>query len=288
MGTVRSSLVLVSMLIYGCATDAFAESPVPATGEKTWIPRTRKELLGEPRAPVVGAVCKADLLNAKELVGRVGPELELGQRELLNKAVVNAERAWVSFEATANATGVSAELKLLGARSLTGALASVQASMVLPILVVLWPSSIGPECANCPEPLRLEQRKTAEALREVSKTAEQIQEQIDAGRQRAPSQRPANAPLTAPRVNPTKEPKSKPGGQGQPPRKPPCIVTGIGGKGASQPEKAPPAPMRCDYLCDDIPVKLTDVIGRTLEDCETPENMGRAMREAARIRGTRG
>ena len=109
-----------------------------------------------------------------------------------------------------------------------GGIAALSYGPLLIAFAALCPSSTaGPELdhGSSPDALR-------EMLREAAKASEEVSIQLEAGRPRPPKSRPEDAPVREPRSDPTKEPTPQPGGQGQPPGgKPPCIVTGSGGKG---------------------------------------------------------
>lgn len=253
--SLRPACVLLCLLS-ACSTMEFAYGPTPHTEETAWTPSTRIELVSVSRRPAVAmgaAFCKADLLRARDALSGARDKLLPEQWELLDKRVTSAEREWVDFESAASANGMPAEIPRAGARGLpvaggvAGTLESAGAAPALALLILFWPSSsIAPECERCPEPLLIEQRKTADALREVSKAAEQVKEQLQAGRQRQPQGRPEDAPVREPRVNPTKEPKPKPGRQGRPP----CILVGIGGEGLGRTSNRA-GQLDCRWRCGD-------------------------------------
>ena len=83
---------------------------------------------------------------------------------------------------------------------------------------------------------------------------------------------------------PGTQPKPRSGG-GQPPGEPPCTHIGTEGRGANLPPNAPPALMRCRYLCFGVQVSLDDVLGKSGTECNNPKHLERAARKAARILG---
>jgi hypothetical protein len=262
-------------------------TPGPSFG-RTWpVQRGMLAIVTSSTPPQVDAspIGKQELVRARELLSRTRDQVEPQQWEVLDRSLAEAEQAFEHLNSVAQA-GAETTAVVRGAEGVAnpgraGAAveALAEAGPMLIALILLWPSSTagndvdhGPaHPASAVERARL---NFEAKLRNVSLAAQKVTSEIEAAKRRGSKGVPGEKRRDAP--------KSAQGGN--PPGEPPCSVIGYGGKGPFQPEGAPPAKMRCSYLCGDEQVELDDVVGKSKEDCETPGNLARAARQAAKQR----
>jgi hypothetical protein len=181
---------------------------------------------------------KNELVRAREVLSRARNELAPHQSRLLDGKLAEAERAFERFNRVARASGRVAEVARgaegvrvgeLGERRGVGLGAGRTAGPWLLLLVLLWPAeTAGPEDDREPEWL-VAKLEFEDKLREVSRAAQQVQEELTAARQGQPVEatRRDRPPKPNKVVIRDKNWKPAPGESAQPP----CRHRGTGGDG---------------------------------------------------------
>jgi hypothetical protein len=131
---------------------------------------------------------KQDLVRAREVVSTIRNELAPHQRELLDRKLVEAERAFERFNRVASASGRTAEIARgpegsraagRGVSTARGVALIRTASYGLALLILLWPAeTAGPEHDRSPEWLG-PKMELEDKLRELSLAAQQVQAELE-------------------------------------------------------------------------------------------------------------